>query len=93
MADRAYNPPEMETPPTPSGPDVDRLIVPDDLLKQVQAVRERFHEQKLELEKAMDAMDYDHGKHVKDRYAELQKIEREMEELNDKVREILGRKA
>jgi hypothetical protein len=82
----------MEYIPTPSGPDVNRLIVPDDLLKQVQEARERFHTAKADLEKAMDEAEYDHGRHVKERYAELRKVEAELEDLTGKVQEILGRK-
>ena len=41
---------------------------------------------------AMDDTDYDHGRHVVDRFAEVRKAERELEELTAKVQEILGRK-
>lgn len=82
----------MESSPVPHGPDVDRLIVPEELLKKVAEARERFHASREELEKAMADSEYDHGRHVKDRYAELRKAETELEELTEKVQEILGRK-
>jgi hypothetical protein len=83
----------MESSPTPTGPDVNRLIVPEELLKQVHDAHERFRLSKENLEKAMEDSDYDHGQHVDDRFAEVRKAEREMEELTTKVQEILSRKA
>lgn len=68
-------------------------MVPEELIKQVHEARERFRTCKENLEKAMDGSDYDHEQHVDDRFAELRKAERELEELTDKVQEILGRKA
>jgi hypothetical protein len=82
----------MESTPTPTGPDVERLMVPEELIKQVHEARERFRVAKENLEKAMDDTEYDHGQHVDDRYAEVRKAERELEDLTDKVQEILGRK-
>jgi hypothetical protein len=82
----------MESPKTPTGPDVDRLIVPEALLGQVHAAHERFHAAKEALKVAMESSDYDHTQHVNERYAELRKAEKEVEELNEKVQEILQRK-
>ncbi len=82
----------MESTPTPTGPDVERLKVPEELLKQVHDARERFRLSKENLEKAMEDSDYDHGQHVEGHFAELRKAERELEELTDKVQEILSRK-
>jgi hypothetical protein len=82
----------MESLPTPTGPDVNRLIVPEELLAQVHDARERFRLSRENLEMAMDDTDYDHGRHVVDRFAEVRKAERELEELTAKVQEILGRK-
>jgi len=82
----------METPPTPTGPDVDRLIVPEELIKQVHEARERFKVCKENMEKTMDDSDFDHGQHVEERFAELRKVERELEQLTEKIQEILARK-
>jgi hypothetical protein len=82
----------MDHSPQPTGPDVNRLIVPEDLLKKVSDARERFHAAKATLETAMDDTDYDHGRHVDDRYTELRNAERELEELTQQVQEILARK-
>jgi hypothetical protein len=82
----------MESSPTPTGPDVERLKVPEELIKQVHEARERFRLAKENMEKAMDDTDYDHGQHVDGHFAELRKAERELEELTDKVQEILNRK-
>jgi hypothetical protein len=81
----------MEAQPTPSGPDVDRLLVPDDLHRELHDANERFHEAKKNLEEAMDESEYDHGRHVHQRLEEFRKVEREIEELNAKVNEVLGR--
>jgi hypothetical protein len=81
----------MESREMPKGPDVERLIVPETLLKELHAAHERFHAAKEELKGAMDSTDYDHEKHVNDRFAALRKAEREVEELNEKVQEILRR--
>jgi hypothetical protein len=92
MPSTGYNSP-MESSPTPTGPDVERLKIPEELLKQVHDARERFRLSKENLEKAMEDSDYDHGQHVEDHFAELRKAERELEDLTDKVQEILSRKA
>jgi hypothetical protein len=91
LAQTGYNS-SMESSPTPTGPDVNRLIVPEELLKQVHDAKERFRLSRENLEKAMDDTDYDHGQHVDNRFADVRKAEREMEELTAKVQEILGRK-
>jgi hypothetical protein len=83
----------MESTPTPSGPDVERLMVPEELLQQLHEAHQRFHQSKQELEKQMADSDYDHSEHVKQRMDDVQKIEREVEALNEKVQEILRRKA
>jgi protein-arginine kinase activator protein McsA len=83
----------MDFAPTPSGPDVDRLRVPEELAKQVHEARERFRISKENLEKAMEDTEYDHGQHVEERIEDLRKAERELESLTEKVQEILGRKA
>jgi len=83
----------MDFAPTPSGPDVERLRLPEELIKQVHEARERFRISKENLEKAMDATEYDHGQHVEERIEDLRKSERELEALTEKVQEILGRKA
>jgi hypothetical protein len=82
----------MDATPNPTGPDVDRLKVPEELLQQLHSAHERFHLSKQNLEKAMADSEYDHGQHVAERLAEVQKIEKEVEDLNDKVQEILQRK-
>ena len=71
---------------------MDRLKVPDELLQQLHSAHERFHASKESLEKAMADSEYDHRQHVAERMAEVQKIEQEVEDLNEKVQEILRRK-
>jgi hypothetical protein len=82
----------MESKPTPQGPDVDRLIVPDELLQQLQKANERFHAAKESLERTSGDSEYDHGQHVEDRLTDVRKIEQEIEELSKKIQEILGRR-
>jgi hypothetical protein len=81
----------MDSSPTPTGPDVDRLKVPEELLQQVHDARERFRISRENLEKAMEDTEYDHGQHVEEHLAAMRKAEGEMEELTKKVKEILGR--
>ena len=81
----------MEQQPLPSGPDVDRLIVPDDLHQKLHDANQRFHEAKKLLDETMNDTDYDHGERVERQLEEVRKIEREIEELNEKIREVLSR--
>ena len=83
----------MPEQPQPTGPDVDRLIVPDDLLRQLHDANERFRLAKEQLQQATDASDFEHEKGVEDRFVELRKAERDLEDLTAKVQEILGRPA
>jgi hypothetical protein len=71
---------------------VDRLLVPEELLQQLHAAHERFHAAREKLKGAMDAADYDHVRHVDAHYTELRAAEKLVEELDEKVQEILGRK-
>jgi hypothetical protein len=82
----------MEPPkPLPTGPDVDRLHLPEELQQQLHDANARLHQAKQGLEVTMDESDYDHQEHVKRRFEEFRKIEKEIEDLNEKVKEILGR--
>ena len=81
----------MDAEPKPTGPDVERLSVPQDLQQKLHEANQRFHEAKRELEEAMSAAEYRHEEKVKVQFDELRKIEAEVEELNGRVKEILGR--
>ena len=83
----------MDSSPTPTGPDIERLKVPQELINQIHEARERFRVARENMEKVMEDSDYDHEQHVEDRLAAVRKAERELEELTGKVQEILGRKA
>jgi hypothetical protein len=82
----------MDAQPLPSGPDVDRLIVPDDLHRRLHDANQRFHEAKKNLEEAMNESEYDHAEHIQQRLEEFRTVEREVEELSEKVREVLSRR-
>jgi hypothetical protein len=77
---------------SPHGPDVDRLIVPDELVKKLHDANKRFHEAKAKLEGSMESDDYDHNEHCERQFDELRKMESEIEELERKIREIVARK-
>ena len=81
----------MSQEPQPSGPEIDRLIVPDDLLRQLDEATERFRLAKERLQQATDAPDYQHVGRVEVRFNELRKAERDLEELSAKVQEVLRR--
>ncbi|MGD0770344.1 MAG: hypothetical protein ABSB42_19340 [Tepidisphaeraceae bacterium] len=83
----------MPEQPQPTGPDVERLIVPDDLLRQLHDANEQFRLAKEQLHHATDASDFEHQKGVEVRFVELRKAERDLEELTVKVQEILRRPA
>jgi propanediol dehydratase small subunit len=83
----------MPQQPLPTGPDVDRLMVPDDLLRQLHDANERFRLAKEQLQKTTDDSDDRHVARVEERFVELRKAERDLEELTAKVQEILHRPA
>ena len=82
----------MENEPLPSGPDVNRLTVPDDLHQKLHDANQRFHEAKRNLEEAMKQTEFDHTEHVEQRMEDMRAIEKEIEDLNGKIAEVLGRK-
>jgi septation ring formation regulator EzrA len=83
----------MPQDPTPSGPDVQRLMVPEELLRQLHDAGARLEVAKQHLEEAMDETELvsRHGQQVEDRLGELRKTEKELEEISEKIKEILGR--
>jgi hypothetical protein len=83
----------MPQQPLPTGPDLDRLMVPDDLLRQLHDANERFRLAKEQLQETTNDSDDRHVQRVEDRFAELRKAERDLEELTAKVQEILRRPA
>ena len=83
----------MPQQPLPTGPDLDRHMVPDDLLRQLHDANERFRLAKEQLQETTNDSDDRHVQRVEDRFAELRKAERDLEELTAKVQEILRRPA
>ena len=81
----------MPQQPLPTGPDVDRLMVPDDLLRQLHDANERFRLAKDQLQETTNDSDNRHVERVEDRFVELRKAERDLEDLTAKVQEILRR--
>jgi len=82
----------MEKEPTPTGPDVDRLIVSDDLLKKMHEANERFRLAKEEMERVMDETEMDHTEKIERRIEELRMAEKEVEDVAGKIDEVMGRK-
>jgi len=84
----------MPQEPTPSGPDVERLMVPEELLKQLHAANESLRVAKERLEEAMDETElvFRHQQQVEERFGELRKSEKDLEEISGKINEILQRK-
>jgi hypothetical protein len=83
----------MEAQPAPTGPDVDRLIVPDDLLEKLHKARERFRLAKEDMERVMDDSEMSHDKRVEGRIEEMRSAEKEVEDVSAQVAEIMKRKA
>jgi methyl-accepting chemotaxis protein len=81
----------MQSDPLPSGPSVNRLVVPEDLQKQLHEANQRFSQARQNLEEGSRACDDEHTKHMKLLADELRRAEKELEQLNEKVQEILNR--
>jgi hypothetical protein len=79
---------------TPTGPDVDRLKVPEELLRQLQEADERLRVAREHLEKAMDETELimSHQHQVEDRFGDLRQAEKDVEAISERINEILGRK-
>jgi hypothetical protein len=65
--------------------------VPDDLLRQLHDANERFRLAKDQLQETTNDSDNRHVERVEDRFVELRKAERDLEDLTAKVQEILRR--
>jgi predicted nucleic acid-binding Zn-ribbon protein len=78
----------------PAGPDVDRLKVPEDLLRQLHDANARLQAARRHLEEAMDETEliFRHEQNVEDHFGEVRKAEKDVEEISKKIQEILGRK-
>lgn len=76
----------MESPQKPTS---SPQKVPDELVKQLHAANERFHEQKRQLEEKIDESDYDHGVHLGRAAEELKAAEREIEEIEKKIHDAM----
>jgi succinate dehydrogenase/fumarate reductase flavoprotein subunit len=85
----------MPQDPTPTGPDVERLKVPEELLQRLHGANESLHVAKKRLEEAMDetSLVFRHEQNVEERFAELRLAEKDLEEISGIINEILGRKA
>jgi hypothetical protein len=63
--------------------------VPDELLQKLHQATDHFHESKEGLEKAMDKPDYEHQERVDAAGEALRKAERELEDVEKEIREVL----
>lgn len=81
----------MEPVPNPSGPDVERLRVSEDLVKQLRDADERCHAARNQVENTMDDAGFSHGQRVEEKTDQLRKAEREVQEIQQKIKEIMKR--
>jgi hypothetical protein len=63
--------------------------IPDALMEQLHHAAQQFHQRKVELEKAMEGSDYRHQERVSIAQASLQQAEREMEEIERQIKQLL----
>jgi hypothetical protein len=78
-----------------SGPDIDRLKVPEDLHRQLHEANARLHAARKNLEDAMEetTLIFRHEQNVEDHFGEVRQAEKQVEEITEKIQEILRRKA
>jgi flagellar biosynthesis chaperone FliJ len=83
----------MPRDPIPSGPDVNRLMVPEELLTQLHEATGRLQSARKRFEEAMDetALMGRHGQQVEERLIDYRKTQSELEEISTKIKEILAR--
>ncbi len=83
----------MPPEPTPSGPDVNRLMVPEELLTQLHEATGRLQTARKRFEEAMDETSLvgRHEQQVEDRLTDYRNTQKELEEISGKIKEILAR--
>jgi hypothetical protein len=81
----------MEETPLPTGPDVNRLMVPEELLRKQHEANDRLREARKQLAEAQESSDYDHQRHVTEKMEGVRQVEKEVEELEKQVKEVLTR--
>jgi hypothetical protein len=83
----------MPPEPTPSGPDVNRLMVPEELLQQLHEATGRLQAARKRVEEAMDetTLVFRHEEQIEERLADLKSTQTEVEEISGKIKEILAR--
>jgi len=64
--------------------------VPDELMSQLHDATERFHQRRRELEHWMDSSEFRHQERVAAAEEQLRQAEREIERLEQKIKEILS---
>ena len=64
--------------------------VPEALMEQFHQATERFHQCKVDLEKAMDSSEYRHQEHVDATRDRLREAEREVEAIEEKIKQTLA---
>jgi hypothetical protein len=83
----------MPPEPTPSGPDVNRLMVPEELLMQLHDATGRLQTARKRFEEAMDetSLAGRHEQQVEERLTDYRNTQKELEEISGKIKEILAR--
>jgi chromosome segregation ATPase len=65
--------------------------VPDELMEQLHHATERFHACRQDLERSMSSSEYRHQERINAAEEQLRKAEREMEELDERIKKWLAR--
>ncbi|HEX4055220.1 MAG TPA: hypothetical protein VHX86_13230 [Tepidisphaeraceae bacterium] len=84
----------MPDEPIPSGADVDRLMVPEELLRQLHDANTRLRAAREHWEEAMEESEriMSHETNVESQFGEVREAQKRVDEIAEKIKEILGRK-
>jgi polyhydroxyalkanoate synthesis regulator phasin len=63
--------------------------IPDDLLDKLRKATDHFHDSKGGLEEALDKPEYEHQQRVDAAGEELRKAERELEDVEKEIKDVL----
>lgn len=66
--------------------------VPEELMTRLHDVNARLHEARLRVERAMDASENDHQKHLTEAEENFRKVKKELEEIDQAIRAALHSK-
>ncbi|HEY1923190.1 MAG TPA: hypothetical protein VGG44_10615 [Tepidisphaeraceae bacterium] len=84
----------MPPDPMPTGPDVNRLIVPEELLQRLHDATIRLQTDRKRFEEAMNetTLIFRHEQQVEERFTDFRNTQNEIEKISAEIKEILARK-